>query len=170
MTKAIQIGVLVATFLTCGFLGSLLEFGYWQASYAAQEHLKGKPLPPSLDFLINNRRAIIPACLLPWLFSVAIPFGRSDRDYLHPENYLLWFIVWTTTEAIVVGLLALILVLPFLPYYMVLEEPTAATICEQSLRIVCAAIATAIFAVASIQFRRRHTTNREQNQAEHAER
>ena len=124
MASALQKLTLVVTFLVAVLLGAIFDMGYWQASIIAKENLGDVPLPRQTTFFSANHGALFYLPIVPWIAFAGLPFLNSTKKYFDTDLFLLRFAAFASFEILLSLILLLFLVLPFVPYYAILEPRT----------------------------------------------
>ena len=133
MAAALQITTLVATFALALFGGMFFDSGYFQASIHAKETLGDMPLPGVFSFLSRNHRALGYVMVTPWIiFFVLIPLLTQSKKYSDDDLFLHRSAAFVAIETLITVFLLLFLLLPFLPYYPLMEM-RANTVVETSV-------------------------------------
>ncbi len=128
MAATLQIFTLVASFALALLLGAIFDTGYFQAAVIAKEQFGDRPLPAISLLLSQNHRALIYVMMIPWIGFAGLPaFTRADR-YFDGTSFLIRFAAFSAIEALLTVFLLLFLVLPFVPYYMLMDmRPNSVT-------------------------------------------
>lgn len=121
MAATLQIVVLVATFALALLLGTIFDTGYFQAGIHAKEQLGDKPLPAISLMLTQNHRALLFVMLVPWIGFAGLPAFTRRVPGTSETSFLLRFAAFVAVESLLTIFLLLFLVLPFVPYYMLME-------------------------------------------------
>jgi hypothetical protein len=121
MTAPLQILTLVATFVLALLLGSIFDTGYFQAAIIAKEELGGKPLPQITSVLSQNHRALIYVMMVPWVGLAGLPAFLRLQNYFDETTFLIRFAAFAAVESLLSVFLLVFLVLPFIPYYMLMD-------------------------------------------------
>ena len=121
MNAALQITTLVATLLLSLLLGAIFESGYFQAAVIAEEKRGDQPSPAISLLLSQNHRALFYGMLIPWLGFVGAPAFRRGRSYFEATDFLIRLAAFASVQALFTVFLLLFLVLPFVPYYLLMD-------------------------------------------------
>jgi len=148
MAATLKIVTLVATLFLALLLGSIFDTGFFQAGIHAKEQFGDKPLPAISLMLTQNHRALLYVMLIPWIgFAGLSAITRSKKGYSNTP-FSLRFTAFVAVEALLAVFLLLFLVLPFVPYYMLMDmrpNTVAETIVILGFWLVVAAMLLLIF-------------------------
>lgn len=148
MKAASQIVVCASSFAALLLLGHFFDLAFWQARFHAESLLGGKPLPRLSQFFISNHHLPPHLALLPWLALVGAPLLRSrDISYWEFQSSASRYLAFLAVELLLFLMLLLALVLPFLPYYAVLE-PVRQNSIEFAVQILAWLMAASILVLA----------------------
>lgn len=121
MAATLQITTLVATFALAVFLGTIFDTGYFQASIHANETMGDKPLPYVSSMLFHNHRALFYVMLFPWIGFAGVPLLSRTKKHSDNDLFFLRFAAFAMIESLLTVFLLLFLLLPFFPYYMLMD-------------------------------------------------
>jgi len=121
MAATLQIITLVASFLLALLLGEIFDTGYFQAAIIAKAKSGDQPLPLISLMLSQNHRALIYVMLIPWIGFAGTPVFTRANQYFDRTSFLIRFAAFAAIEALLTVFLLLFLVLPFVPYYMLMD-------------------------------------------------
>lgn len=121
MAATLKTVTLVATFFVALLLGSIFDTGFFQAGIHAKEQLGDKPLPAIFLVLNSNHRALLYVMLIPWIGFAALPAFTRSKNGSSETPFSLRFAAFVAVESLLTIFLLLFLVLPFVPYYMLMD-------------------------------------------------
>ena len=121
MSATLQIIALFATFVLALLLGVIFDEGYFQAAIFAKEKLGDRPLPLISSALSQNHRALIYVMMIPWIAFAGIPIFPRTHQFFDSTMFLIRFAAFAAVESLLTVFLLLFLVLPFVPYYPLMD-------------------------------------------------
>lgn len=141
-------------------LGSLFDIAFLQAGIHFR-HLHGEmPLPNITRFFVENHNLPVHLVLLPWLGFVGGPLlsFSATKDYWDTSFFIMRFLAFFTCELLFILILLFALLLPFIPYYGVLE-PFRQSPTELAIRVIfwCGIAIISILGIRRILLKRNGT-------------
>lgn len=121
MAIVLQLIVLAVSLFGTAFLAVVLETGFFQQPIHAAEVLGDKPLPLLTITLSENHGVIGYGLFALWLGFAALPLFYPDRKYFDVELFLLRSAAFLTILGVVTLVLAIFLLIPFMPYYPLMD-------------------------------------------------
>ncbi|MEM7697284.1 MAG: hypothetical protein AAF236_02635 [Verrucomicrobiota bacterium] len=121
MAATLKIVTLAATFALALLLGAIFDTGYYQAGIIAKEHFGDKPLPAITLVLTQNHRSLVYVMLIPWIGFAGLPAFTRRLPGKTEASFSLRFAAFTAVESLLAVFLLLFLVLPFVPYYPLMD-------------------------------------------------
>lgn len=147
-----------ASFFAVFCAGIVFDVGFWQAGIHYERTLDGKPLPKITEILVSNSWLSSLFLSLPWFVLLGFPLlaAAEGSGFGGRESFVFRYLAFLSIEIFLTFVLAMALVMPFLPYYPLMKSPEESS--DEVTSAVVLGLASVIFllAIARGWWRRRN--------------